>query len=104
VDDQEGHVDGVGQRPHGHARRDAAVLGGGGEPWSLVALQVGHLLGGRHRPEQPGQRPRTELRRGSLGQQPAAIAVDVDKERLESVAVDGAEDRLGRGDAHLVLG
>ena len=48
--------------------------------------------------------PAAELRGRPVGQHPAPVAVDVDEVRLEAVAVDRAQHRLGRRDAHLVLG
>ena len=55
--------------------------------------------------EEPGQRRAVAEQRGrAVGQQPAPVAVDVDQVRLEPIAVDRPQDRLGRRDAHLVLG
>jgi hypothetical protein len=59
----------------------------------------------RRRAQQPGQAlTALELRRRAAGQDPATLAVDVDEVGLVPIAVDGAQDRLGRGDADLVLG
>ena len=41
---------------------------------------------------------------GPSGSMPAPFAIDVDEVRLEAIAVDRAQHRLGRRHAHLVLG
>src|SRR5262245_5546482 len=55
-------------------------------------------------PQQPRQALGAQLGGGSGGQVPVPIAVDVDQVRLEALPIDGAQHRLGRRDADLVLG
>ena len=55
-------------------------------------------------PQQAGQAGRSQLGGRAGGQMPAPLAIDVDQVRLVALAVDGAQDRFGRRDAHLVLG
>ena len=69
-----------------------------------MAAQDRHFLRRRQGAEDAGQRPRAELGRRTVRQQPAPVAIDVDEEGLEPLAVDGAQHRVGRCDADLVLG
>ena len=88
------------------ARGGEVIVAGGARPASgRRACEGGRppRSGSRRRRGRASERPVAELRGRALGQHPAPLSVDVDEIRLEAVAVDRAQHRLGRRDAHLVL-
>jgi hypothetical protein len=70
-----------------------------------MVTKVDDLLRRRCRAEPVGQPLPARQRGRRTGRQvPAAVAADVDEVRLEPIAVDGSQHRLGGRDTHLVLG
>ena len=84
---------------------EMVVARGDGQRVVGMRAKAGDLLARARGADEARQRgPVAELRGRAVGQHPAPFPIDVDEIRLEAVAVDRPQHRLGRRHAHLVLG